>query len=177
MYIVICYFLQTEVVLTPSQKLQDMITQQGVPHSLRPFIWPRLCGAITKKQNSGQSYPDIVKASSIENLVSSKQIEKVTVYFTSRMNSKVVRIIAISYTCRSKLTVFHCMYMIIYPATFSVIIFIGVIKYRLSCIFIPRLSYTDTVMLKFRMQLLFILQMDSVSRSVFLLSGLVADVT
>ena len=56
-----------------------MITQQGIPHSLRPVIWPSLCGSQTKKQKSDQSYHDIVNASSNENLVSSKQIEKVTI--------------------------------------------------------------------------------------------------
>ncbi|KAF6032031.1 SGSM3 [Bugula neritina] len=67
---------QVNLRLPPSQKLQDMITHGGIPHSLRPFIWPRLCGSVTKKQKSKQSYQEIVNASSSETLTSSKQIEK-----------------------------------------------------------------------------------------------------
>ncbi|XP_067928189.1 small G protein signaling modulator 3 homolog isoform X1 [Watersipora subatra] len=67
---------QVKTHLPPSQKLQDMITQEGIPHSLRPIIWSSLSGAATKKEKSELEYHNIVNASSIENLVSSRQIEK-----------------------------------------------------------------------------------------------------
>ncbi|XP_041363349.1 small G protein signaling modulator 3-like isoform X2 [Gigantopelta aegis] len=58
-----------------SEKLRAMI-QQGIPHSLRPQIWMRLSGALDKKLKSDLSYKDVVKASSNDHLMSSKQIEK-----------------------------------------------------------------------------------------------------
>ena len=51
----------------------------GVPHSLRPHIWLRVSGALDKKKKSETSYKDIVKASSNDHLMTSKQIEKVSV--------------------------------------------------------------------------------------------------
>ncbi|XP_074647202.1 small G protein signaling modulator 3 homolog isoform X2 [Tubulanus polymorphus] len=62
--------------LPRSEKLRAMIKAGGVPHSLRPHLWPRLCGALEKKENSSTSYKDIVKASSNDHLMTSKQIEK-----------------------------------------------------------------------------------------------------
>ena len=49
----------------------------GIPHSLRPQIWMRTSGALQKKLQSDLSYKDIVKNSSHEHLMTSKQIEKV----------------------------------------------------------------------------------------------------
>ena len=50
----------------------------GIPHSLRPQIWMRTSGALQKKLQSDLSYKDIVKNSSHEHLMTSKQIEKVS---------------------------------------------------------------------------------------------------
>ncbi|XP_064629601.1 small G protein signaling modulator 3-like isoform X2 [Lineus longissimus] len=61
--------------LPRSEKLKTMM-KQGVPHSLRPYIWPRLCGAFVKKANADTSYKDIVRTSSNDHLMTSKQIEK-----------------------------------------------------------------------------------------------------
>ena len=49
----------------------------GIPHSLRPHIWMRISGALEKKNKSLTSYKEIVKASSNDLLMTSKQIEKV----------------------------------------------------------------------------------------------------
>ena len=49
---------------------------EGIPHSLRPYIWMRLGGAMTKRANSDVNYKQIVRASSNDHLMTSKQIEK-----------------------------------------------------------------------------------------------------
>ncbi len=59
-----------------SEKLKNMV-KNGIPHSLRPQIWLRVSGALEKKNKSETSYKDIVKASSNDHLMTSKQIEKV----------------------------------------------------------------------------------------------------
>jgi hypothetical protein len=53
------------------------MVKQGIPHSLRPHIWMRLSGGMEKKLKSDLTYKDIVKASSNDLLMTSKQIEKV----------------------------------------------------------------------------------------------------
>lgn len=52
------------------------MVRAGIPHSLRPQMWMRLSGALQKKLNSETNYKEIVKASSNDALMSSKQIEK-----------------------------------------------------------------------------------------------------
>ena len=61
-----------------SEKLKGMI-KQGIPHSVRPQIWLRISGALETRNKSDTSYKEIVKASSNDNLMTSKQIEKVRV--------------------------------------------------------------------------------------------------
>ncbi|KAL3875519.1 hypothetical protein ACJMK2_033464 [Sinanodonta woodiana] len=61
--------------LPRSDKLRNMV-RLGIPHSLRPQIWMRLSGALEKKQKSDITYKDIVKTSSGDHLMTSKQIEK-----------------------------------------------------------------------------------------------------
>lgn len=61
--------------LPRSDKLREMV-HQGIPHSLRPQIWMRMSGALQKKISSETTYRDIVKASSNDALMTSKQIEK-----------------------------------------------------------------------------------------------------
>jgi hypothetical protein len=53
-----------------------MVIFEGIPHSLRPQIWMCLSGAYEKRKKSQSSYTEIVKASNIDHLVTSKQIEK-----------------------------------------------------------------------------------------------------
>lgn len=64
-----------EVVLPRTEKLRNMV-RAGIPHSLRPQMWMRLSGALQKKIKSETTYHDIVKASSNDALMTSKQIEK-----------------------------------------------------------------------------------------------------
>ncbi|XP_076448737.1 small G protein signaling modulator 3-like isoform X2 [Babylonia areolata] len=61
--------------LPRSEKLKGM-TREGIPHSLRPHMWMRISGAYEKKIKSDLSYKDVVKASSNDHLMTSKQIEK-----------------------------------------------------------------------------------------------------
>lgn len=61
--------------LPRTEKLRTMIFD-GIPHSIRPQIWMRLSGAAQKKANSESTYNDIIKQSSNEQLMTSKQIEK-----------------------------------------------------------------------------------------------------
>jgi len=61
--------------LLRTEKLCNMV-KSGIPHSLRPQIWMRLSGALEKKLNSDVSYKEIVRASSNDHLMVSRQIEK-----------------------------------------------------------------------------------------------------
>lgn len=63
------------VTLPRTEKLRSM-ARAGIPHSLRPQMWMRLSGALQKKMRSETVYHDIVKASSNDSLMTSKQIEK-----------------------------------------------------------------------------------------------------
>ncbi|XP_008551233.1 small G protein signaling modulator 3 homolog [Microplitis demolitor] len=66
---------RTDQRLPRTDKLREMV-RRGVPHSLRPRIWMRISGALHKKISSDITYKDIVKASSSDALMTSKQIEK-----------------------------------------------------------------------------------------------------
>ncbi|CAH8648839.1 unnamed protein product [Heterobilharzia americana] len=55
--------------------------QLGIPHSLRPHIWPRLTGALLKSKQSKQrvpsvTYTELVQLSSTDTLLAGIQIEK-----------------------------------------------------------------------------------------------------
>lgn len=56
------------------------MVRQGIPHSLRPQLWMRLSGSMKKKLSCDMSYKDVVKASSNDHIMTSKQIEKVFNY-------------------------------------------------------------------------------------------------
>lgn len=66
---------KVEARLPRSEKFRQMI-QQGIPHSLRSQIWMRISGALEKKHKSDMTYKEVVKASSNDHLMTSKQIEK-----------------------------------------------------------------------------------------------------
>lgn len=66
---------KVEARLPRTEKLRTMV-RQGIPHSLRPQIWLRLSGAMQKKNNSDITYKEVIKASSNDHLMTSKQIEK-----------------------------------------------------------------------------------------------------
>ena len=62
--------------LTRCEKLRQMIRGQGVPHSLRGFVWMRLSGALDKKTKSQFKYSDLCKSHTHDQYHTSKQIEK-----------------------------------------------------------------------------------------------------
>jgi small G protein signaling modulator 3 len=62
--------------LTRCDKLRVMIRGQGIPHSMRPFIWMRLSGALSKKLNSKFKYAEVLKNFQHDQFHTSKQIEK-----------------------------------------------------------------------------------------------------
>ena len=62
--------------LNKCEKLKGMIRGQGVPHSLRPFIWMRASGAMQKKLSSSYKYSEILKKAEDDLSHASKQIEK-----------------------------------------------------------------------------------------------------
>nr|CAD7572075.1 unnamed protein product [Timema californicum] len=66
---------KVDVRLPRTEKLRSMV-HAGIPHSLRPQMWLRLSGGLQKKLSSEMSYKDIVKMSSNDALMTSKQIEK-----------------------------------------------------------------------------------------------------
>ncbi|XP_066158762.1 small G protein signaling modulator 3 homolog isoform X3 [Euwallacea fornicatus] len=66
---------KVEIRIPRTDKLSQMV-RSGIPHSLRPQLWMRMCGALEKKQQSELIYKEIVRMSSNDSLMTSKQIEK-----------------------------------------------------------------------------------------------------
>lgn len=64
-----------ELTISHSKKL-DGLVRQGVPHALRPHVWPRLCGALEKRKSCDMSYRDVVRACDAVALPYSEQIDK-----------------------------------------------------------------------------------------------------
>lgn len=62
--------------LNRCEKLKHMIRGQGVPHSLRQFVWMRLSGALDKKTKSQFKYSELCKSHTHDQYHASKQIEK-----------------------------------------------------------------------------------------------------
>jgi len=61
--------------LARGEKMEKLV-RDGVPHSLRPALWPMLLGAKSKAEKSGLTYKEVVRGSGNDILQSSKQIEK-----------------------------------------------------------------------------------------------------
>jgi small G protein signaling modulator 3 len=64
------------ITLNKCEKLKAMIRGQGIPHSLRSFIWMRLSGAYKKKIQSKFKYGVLLKSAENDLFNSSSQIEK-----------------------------------------------------------------------------------------------------
>ncbi|KAL3073337.1 hypothetical protein niasHT_038694 [Heterodera trifolii] len=47
--------------LRHTPKFMPMVNDGGIPHSLRPFLWPRLCSAAEKRKKSPCDYAKIVR--------------------------------------------------------------------------------------------------------------------
>ena len=62
--------------LNRCDKLRLMIRGQGVPHSLRQFMWMRLSGALDKKLNAQFKYSELIRSHTHDQYHTSKQIEK-----------------------------------------------------------------------------------------------------
>lgn len=58
------------------EKLMNVIHEIGIAHSLRPFLWPRFCGATKKKAASSFSYIDVIKQCDKDQSSINPQIEK-----------------------------------------------------------------------------------------------------
>lgn len=58
------------------EKLMNLIHEVGIAHSLRPFLWPRFCGATKKKAASAFSYFEVIKQCDKDKSSISAQIEK-----------------------------------------------------------------------------------------------------
>ncbi|CAG9533469.1 unnamed protein product [Cercopithifilaria johnstoni] len=58
------------------EKLINLIHEIGIAHSLRPFLWPRFCGATKKKAASAFSYVDVIKQCDMDKSSINAQIEK-----------------------------------------------------------------------------------------------------
>lgn len=61
--------------LERTEKLKELV-YAGIPHSMRVHLWPRLSGALKKKQESELSYKKIVKKSMNDDSLILSQIEK-----------------------------------------------------------------------------------------------------
>ncbi|KAK0397471.1 hypothetical protein QR680_002140 [Steinernema hermaphroditum] len=57
-------------------KLNDMVKAEGIPHSMRPFLWPRLIGATKKRQNAVFQYSKAVAQADTDKPCIGIQIEK-----------------------------------------------------------------------------------------------------
>lgn len=42
-------------------KFEELLRADGIPHSLRAFLWPRLAGVVEKRRKSGCAYLEIVR--------------------------------------------------------------------------------------------------------------------
>uniref|UniRef100_A0A1I7W5W0 RUN and TBC1 domain-containing protein 3 n=1 Tax=Loa loa TaxID=7209 RepID=A0A1I7W5W0_LOALO len=58
------------------EKLMNLIHEVGIAHSLRPFLWPRFCGATKKKAASAFSYVEVIKQCDKDKSSINTQIEK-----------------------------------------------------------------------------------------------------
>lgn len=62
-------------ILPKSEKLRKLV-YQGIPHSMRIHIWPRISGCLKKKMSSKFSYSSIIEKCKGGDLSSMRQIEK-----------------------------------------------------------------------------------------------------
>lgn len=58
------------------EKTTELLREVGIAHSLRPFLWPRFCGATDKMKASTYSYATVVKHCEKDKPSNAKQIEK-----------------------------------------------------------------------------------------------------
>ncbi|KAI1732181.1 rab-GTPase-TBC domain-containing protein [Ditylenchus destructor] len=62
--------------LRGTPKFHEMLDEHGIPHSLRPFLWPRLSGGSEKRAKSGCTYAEIIEKSEKDTSTVDLQIDK-----------------------------------------------------------------------------------------------------
>ncbi|CAD5215212.1 unnamed protein product [Bursaphelenchus okinawaensis] len=62
--------------LFKTQKSVELVKCHGIPHSLRTFMWPRMCGATSRRISSPYKFGDIFKEADGEILSATSQIER-----------------------------------------------------------------------------------------------------
>ncbi|XGW32294.1 hypothetical protein V3C99_017103 [Haemonchus contortus] len=53
--------LNTDLLYT--EKIEDLVKAGGIPHSMRPYLWPRFAGATKKRTVAGYSYDEVLRQS------------------------------------------------------------------------------------------------------------------
>ncbi|KAK6766285.1 hypothetical protein RB195_025901 [Necator americanus] len=59
-----------------SDKIEELIKAGGVPHSMRPYLWPRFAGATNKRIAAGYSYEEVLRQSAQDKPSIGVQIER-----------------------------------------------------------------------------------------------------
>uniref|UniRef100_A0A915KS71 Rab-GAP TBC domain-containing protein n=1 Tax=Romanomermis culicivorax TaxID=13658 RepID=A0A915KS71_ROMCU len=67
---------KVDPLLIKCDQLYALVREKGVPHSMRPYVWPRLCGAVSGKKKAAFEYKDLLKAANKDRPSVAKQIEK-----------------------------------------------------------------------------------------------------
>ncbi|VDL65526.1 unnamed protein product [Nippostrongylus brasiliensis] len=59
-----------------SEKMEELIKAGGIPHSMRPYLWPRFAGATKKQAAAGYSYEEVLRQSAQDKPSIGVQIER-----------------------------------------------------------------------------------------------------
>ncbi|VDK55149.1 unnamed protein product [Cylicostephanus goldi] len=59
-----------------SEKIEELIKEGGIPHSMRPYLWPRFAGATRKRLAAGYSYEEVLRQSAQDKPSIGVQIER-----------------------------------------------------------------------------------------------------
>ncbi|KJH44518.1 RUN domain protein [Dictyocaulus viviparus] len=59
-----------------TDKIEQLIKDGGIPHSMRPFLWPRFAGASRKQSAAGYSYEEVLRQSARDKPSIGVQIER-----------------------------------------------------------------------------------------------------
>nr|CDJ82108.1 RabGAP TBC and Src homology-3 domain containing protein [Haemonchus contortus] len=66
--------LNTDLLYT--EKIEDLVKAGGIPHSMRPYLWPRFAGATKKRTVAGYSYDEVLRQSAQDKPSIGVQIER-----------------------------------------------------------------------------------------------------
>ncbi|KAK6033171.1 RUN domain protein [Ostertagia ostertagi] len=59
-----------------TEKVEELIKAGGIPHSMRPYLWPRFAGATKKRAVAGYSYDEVLRQSAQDKPSIGVQIER-----------------------------------------------------------------------------------------------------